>query len=173
MRAQGGQIRSTAVFDSKSLQARSLLLQLSFLPPLCRSYNQGVLLSGLSQLAAVTGNASYLQAAVRVATAVSTLLSTTGGVLVEPCSGSKCDGDQHIFKVGGGNKENNECQRWGIGWGEISSAAARRNTGPIHNIIPTFYAPSLPTPRSPPPSRSSSHPPSPRRASTCGTCSTW
>ena len=65
-------------------------------PP--RRYNQGVILSGLSQLSVATGNATLLAVAERITAAVATRLSTPQGILVEPCSGT-CDNDQRIFKV--------------------------------------------------------------------------
>ena len=56
------------------------------------------MLSGLAQLSVATKNATALAVAQRIATATSTLLTTPGGILKEPCPNNKCDGDQHIFK---------------------------------------------------------------------------
>jgi len=63
------------------------------------TYNQGLALSGLGRLAAATpgGNATLLAAALRLQTAATSLLTTAGGILAEPC-GNNCDNDQHIFK---------------------------------------------------------------------------
>ena len=63
------------------------------------TFNQGPALSGLGRLAATTpgGNATLLAAALRLQTAATSLLTTAGGILAEPC-GNNCDNDQHIFK---------------------------------------------------------------------------
>lgn len=60
------------------------------------TYNQGVLLSGLTQLGLATSNSSLVKLARTVALAVRDLL-TVDGILVEPCPGN-CDQDQHLFK---------------------------------------------------------------------------
>jgi predicted alpha-1,6-mannanase (GH76 family) len=65
------------------------------------TYNQGVILAGLSQLYRATKNASLLTEAERIARAAISHL-TVGGVLHEPCDGSGCGsnagGDAQSFK---------------------------------------------------------------------------
>lgn len=63
------------------------------------TYNQGVLLDGLTAYATATGDSTALALAENVATAAMTLLSTpsgANGIFTEPCS--NCDNDQRIFK---------------------------------------------------------------------------
>ena len=62
------------------------------------TYNQGVLLDGLTLLSAATGNASAVTAARAIANAAMTMLTTTAGILAEPCGSGGCDGDQLLFK---------------------------------------------------------------------------
>ncbi len=59
------------------------------------TYNQGVLLDGLTKLTVALGDRSYAQVAASVALAASRRLSQ-GGVFTEPCT--NCDQDQHLFK---------------------------------------------------------------------------
>jgi predicted alpha-1,6-mannanase (GH76 family) len=65
------------------------------------TYNQGVILAGLSQLYQATKNARLLVEAKRIARAAISNL-TVGGVLREPCQGSQCGdsfrGDPESFK---------------------------------------------------------------------------
>ena len=60
------------------------------------TYNQGVILSGLSELYKATGNAGLLTKAESIANAATSTLSS-GGVLREPCEPS-CTGDAISFK---------------------------------------------------------------------------
>lgn len=64
------------------------------------TYNQGVILAGLSELSHITGNRTYLQAAERIADAATTRLVTSNGVLFEPgCEPTEsCGGDGALFK---------------------------------------------------------------------------
>ncbi|HWD92089.1 MAG TPA: glycoside hydrolase family 76 protein [Verrucomicrobiae bacterium] len=62
------------------------------------TYNQGVVLGGLTDLYKATGNASYLNQAIVIANAVITHLSDGNGVLVEPCESGDCGGDGSEFK---------------------------------------------------------------------------
>jgi predicted alpha-1,6-mannanase (GH76 family) len=71
------------------------------------SYNQGVILGGLTALYEITGDPSYLTQAEVIADAAIRYLATPGtaqagppGVLVEPCEATTggCDGDRTQFK---------------------------------------------------------------------------
>jgi predicted alpha-1,6-mannanase (GH76 family) len=62
------------------------------------TYNQGVILGGLTDLYKVTANASYLNQAIVIANAVMTHLVDGNGVLVEPCESGDCGGDGSEFK---------------------------------------------------------------------------
>jgi len=59
------------------------------------TYNQGVLLNGLTMLYSATNNITYLQTASMIIKAVFDRL-TANNVLMEPCT--SCDPDQYIFK---------------------------------------------------------------------------
>ncbi|WP_263380297.1 glycoside hydrolase family 76 protein [Granulicella paludicola] len=61
------------------------------------SYNQGVILTGLSQLSQITGDASALALANRIANAVQSKLTDAQDVLHDPCE-SKCGDDGVQFK---------------------------------------------------------------------------
>jgi predicted alpha-1,6-mannanase (GH76 family) len=63
------------------------------------TYNQGVILGGLSALFQITGDRDYLTRAEAIATATLGQL-TAAGILTEPCesAGSACDEDQAQFK---------------------------------------------------------------------------
>ena len=61
------------------------------------TYNQGVILTGLSQLDLATGNSSLLGTANAIATAATTLL-TSNGVLVDYCEPNGCATDGYSFK---------------------------------------------------------------------------
>jgi hypothetical protein len=54
------------------------------------TYNQGVILGGLTDLYKVTGNITYLNQATAIASAAIATLVNSSGILVEPCGG---DGD--------------------------------------------------------------------------------
>jgi predicted alpha-1,6-mannanase (GH76 family) len=60
------------------------------------SYNQGVILSGLTELTWSTGDESYTNLAVQIAEATITLLTNSAGILVDPCG--DCGGDGGQFK---------------------------------------------------------------------------
>jgi predicted alpha-1,6-mannanase (GH76 family) len=65
------------------------------------SYNQGVILGGLADLYKVTGNIGYLNEATSIAsaaTASSSPLVNSSGILVEPCESGGCGGDGPQFK---------------------------------------------------------------------------
>lgn len=64
------------------------------------TYNQGVILGGLSALWQVTHDRSLVQEADAIANAAIRMLVTANGILTEPCEGtsSGCDGDQTQFK---------------------------------------------------------------------------
>ena len=61
------------------------------------TYNQGVILTGLSQLSLATGNTSLLSTANSIAAAATADL-TSNGVLVDPCEPSTCATDGYSFK---------------------------------------------------------------------------
>ncbi|HTV40224.1 MAG TPA: glycoside hydrolase family 76 protein [Candidatus Sulfotelmatobacter sp.] len=61
------------------------------------TYNQGVILGGLTDLYKVTGNTNYLQQAMAIASSAITNLVDGNGVLLEPC-GDDCGGDGTEFK---------------------------------------------------------------------------
>jgi predicted alpha-1,6-mannanase (GH76 family) len=62
------------------------------------TYNQGVILGGLTDLYKVTGNSAYLTQAMAIAYATITNLVNGNGVLVEPCESGDCGGDGTEFK---------------------------------------------------------------------------
>jgi predicted alpha-1,6-mannanase (GH76 family) len=62
------------------------------------TYNQGVILGGLSALHEITGDTSYLRAGESIADAALRDLIDEGGILTEPCEATGCDGDQTQFK---------------------------------------------------------------------------
>ena len=61
------------------------------------TYNQGVVLGGLSDLYLATGDKTLLTSAKRTADAAVANLSSSG-ILTEPCEATSCDGDQASFK---------------------------------------------------------------------------
>ena len=61
------------------------------------TYNQGVILGGLTDLYKVTGNTNYLQQAMAIASSAITNLVDGNGVLLEPC-GADCGADGTEFK---------------------------------------------------------------------------
>jgi predicted alpha-1,6-mannanase (GH76 family) len=56
------------------------------------TYNQGVILGGLTDLYKVTGDGTYLNQAVAIADATTTMLVDANGVLREPCETTGCGG---------------------------------------------------------------------------------
>ncbi|HTV63030.1 MAG TPA: glycoside hydrolase family 76 protein [Verrucomicrobiae bacterium] len=61
------------------------------------TYNQGVILGGLTDLYKVTGDTNYLTQATAIASAAIATLVQGGGILYEPC-GTNCGGDGTQFK---------------------------------------------------------------------------
>lgn len=61
------------------------------------TYNQGVILGGLTDLYKVTGNSNYLTQASQIASAAIANLVIGNDILLEPC-GTECDGDATQFK---------------------------------------------------------------------------
>jgi predicted alpha-1,6-mannanase (GH76 family) len=62
------------------------------------TYNQGIILSGLTELSWATGNDSYSDLANTLALAGIDLLTDANGILHEPCEATGCDGDEEQFK---------------------------------------------------------------------------
>ncbi len=62
------------------------------------TYNQGVILGGLTALHQVTGEAGYLRQARVIADAALRDLTSPAGILAEPDEDAGCDGDQTQFK---------------------------------------------------------------------------
>jgi hypothetical protein len=62
------------------------------------TYNQGVILGGLTDLYKVTGNITYLNQATLIANATIATLVDGNGVLREPCESGDCGGDGPQFK---------------------------------------------------------------------------
>jgi predicted alpha-1,6-mannanase (GH76 family) len=62
------------------------------------TYNQGVILGGLSTLHEITGDPGYLRQAQVTADAALSGLTSPAGILVEPSEPLGCDGDQTQFK---------------------------------------------------------------------------
>jgi len=62
------------------------------------TYNQGVILSGLTELYKTTGNSNYLNQAMAIADAATTTLVDQNGVLSEPCEPNCGGGDVPQFK---------------------------------------------------------------------------
>lgn len=62
------------------------------------TYNQGIILGGLTDLYSITGNGSYLTKAESIANATLTNLVDASGRLRETCEPTSCDGDQEQFK---------------------------------------------------------------------------
>ena len=63
------------------------------------SYNQGVVIGGLAELATATGDTSYLDAAESIADAATTQMVDSNGVFKDDCDPNhNCDGDGTQFK---------------------------------------------------------------------------
>jgi len=62
------------------------------------TYNQGVILGGLAALHEITGDRDYLRQAEVTADAALSTLTSSRGILCEPCEPSGCDADQTQFK---------------------------------------------------------------------------
>lgn len=62
------------------------------------TYNQGVILGGLTDLYMVTGDVTYLNQATVIANAAIATLVDANGVLREPCESGDCGGDGPQFK---------------------------------------------------------------------------
>lgn len=91
-------LRSWAWFAASSMTGADGLVN-DGLDAQCRNngaprftYNQGVLLGGLNDLSAITGDLQYRSVAVKTALAATRTLVTTGGLLTEPFDGLGRDG---------------------------------------------------------------------------------
>lgn len=62
------------------------------------TYNQGVLIGGLTDLYKVTGDITYLNQATAIADATTIFLIDGNGILREPCESGDCGGDGPQFK---------------------------------------------------------------------------
>ena len=62
------------------------------------TYNQGVILGGLTDLYKVTGDVTYLNQATAIADAATSTLVDANGILREPCESGDCGGDGPQFK---------------------------------------------------------------------------
>jgi predicted alpha-1,6-mannanase (GH76 family) len=62
------------------------------------TYNQGVILGGLTDLYRITGEKDYLHEAEGIADAVLTLLVNDEGILIESCEATGCDSNGAQFK---------------------------------------------------------------------------
>jgi predicted alpha-1,6-mannanase (GH76 family) len=62
------------------------------------TYNQGVILGGLSALYQITGDPAYLRRGEVIADATLDKLTGPTGILAEPCEASGCNSDQSQFK---------------------------------------------------------------------------
>jgi predicted alpha-1,6-mannanase (GH76 family) len=62
------------------------------------TYNQGVIIGGLTDLYKVTGSATYINKATTIADAATATLVDGNGILVEPCESGNCGGDGPQFK---------------------------------------------------------------------------
>ncbi|GHO94748.1 hypothetical protein KSF_047960 [Reticulibacter mediterranei] len=62
------------------------------------TYNQGVILGGLTDLYRITGEEDYLHEAEAIADAVLTQLINDEGILIEPCEATGCDSNGAQFK---------------------------------------------------------------------------
>ena len=63
-----------------------------------RSYNQGVILGGLSELSRVTQDDSYISTAKKIADAAIAALTDDGGILHDQCEPDTCGQDGNQFK---------------------------------------------------------------------------
>jgi predicted alpha-1,6-mannanase (GH76 family) len=62
------------------------------------TYNQGVILGGLTDLYRITGEGDYLREAESIADAVLTQMVNDEGILIEPCEATGCDSNGAQFK---------------------------------------------------------------------------
>ena len=62
------------------------------------TYNQGVILGGLTALYQITSDPAYLRQGEVIADATLSKLTDPRGILAEPCEATGCDGDQTQFK---------------------------------------------------------------------------
>ena len=62
------------------------------------TYNQGVILGGLAALHEITGDVAYLRQGEVIADATLSTLTSSHGILAEPCEGAGCNSDQTQFK---------------------------------------------------------------------------
>ena len=97
--------KAWAWFDKTGMQGASGLINDGIDPATCESngkpawtYNQGVILGGLTDLYKITGDLTFLDKARQIATSAMTLLVDEQGVLTEPCEsfadGCGTDGPQ-------------------------------------------------------------------------------
>lgn len=62
------------------------------------TYNQGVILAGLTELFRITGDQALIEQAIAIADAATTRLTTFDGILSEPCEPTNCGLDGPQFK---------------------------------------------------------------------------
>ncbi|WP_240481452.1 glycoside hydrolase family 76 protein [Novosphingobium fuchskuhlense] len=108
------------------------------------TYNQGVLLGGLNDLAAITGDGQYRTAAVRTALAATRRLVTQTGLLTEPSDALGRDGPMfkgvfalHLGHLIAGMPEGPdraELQAWAQRNGEVVWGLSACGTGPIDGV---------------------------------------
>ncbi len=91
------------------------------------TYNQGVILGGLTDLYKTTGNTTYLNQAVAIANAAISTLVDGNGILREPCESGNCGGT-------GRNSKASSSATWPIS----TMSPARRPITPSSTRMPTL-----------------------------------
>jgi predicted alpha-1,6-mannanase (GH76 family) len=108
------------------------------------TYNQGVLLGGLDDLTAITGDPQYRSVAVKTALAATRTLVTTGGLLTEPSDSLGADGPMfkgvfafqlgHLLEVLPDGPDRAELRQWARRNGEAVWQLSAEGTGPIDGL---------------------------------------
>jgi len=126
------------------------------------TYNQGVILGGLTDLYRITGEEGYLHEAESIADAVLTLLVNDEGILIEQCEATDCDSNGaqfkgifmrnlgYLYQIGQNEayqqfirhnvdslwqRARNEQNQIGVHWsGPCDSADASRQSSAVHTI---------------------------------------